>query len=220
MQTLLKNSGQGRWYPESIFSYKNSIIIKGSYDEIGHIKSNFAYSMQYIEYLEKQISDLQLSSVLITMVYKSYIITGMGIIEALFTNLLRSTGYWNMADWKEYATVSSNPRPIDGKQIKVETRMLEKVKSYEMRMDLDSMIKKIESKKLLSIEHSTFPALKKLRELRNRVHLQVGEHATDHDYNKFNYDAIQMMRKILYTILTCDEFCNNPAKFQFLNRED
>lgn len=49
----------------------------------------------------------------------------------------------------------------------METGFFEKVEPYEMRMDLDSMIKKVEAKKLLSIEHENFPALKRLRDLRN-----------------------------------------------------
>lgn len=51
--------------------------------------SNFAYNMQYIEYLEKQLSELTLSDVLLTILYKSYIITAMGIVEVLFVNLLK-----------------------------------------------------------------------------------------------------------------------------------
>lgn len=85
-----------------------------------------------------------------------------------------------------------------------------------MRMDLDSMIKKIEKKHLLSIDHNAFPALKTLRELRNRVHLQIGDGPYDHDYNCFGSEEIQKMRKILYTILTTPEFCNNITAFDFI----
>jgi len=70
-----------------------------------------------------------------------------------------------------------------------------------MRMDLDSMIKKVESKKLLPINQRVFPALKKLRELRNRVHLQLSNSPTDHDFNSFNYNDYKMMSNILYAIL-------------------
>lgn len=89
-----------------------------------------------------------------------------------------------------------------------------------MRMDLDSMIKKVEKKRLLTIEHEVFPALKRLRELRNRVHLHIGENQYDHDYNKFTYNDIVMMKEILYTILTCKELCNNSSVFEFLNENN
>lgn len=218
MQTLI--SGQSdRWYPASISKYKSSIRIYGSYDERNRLQSNFAYSMQYIEYLEKQVRELKLSNVLCTMVYKTYIITGMSIIEGLFNNLLHHTNKWKTSDWEEKTVIVSNPKKVDGKEIKVETHLLEKVEPYELRMDFDSMIKKVESSKLITVDHEVFPVLKKLRELRNRVHLQVGISAYDHDYNKFGSDEIIMMREILYTILTCKEFCMDLAPFQFLKEQ-
>lgn len=39
-------------------------------------------------------------------------------------------------------------------------------------MDFESMISKIEGKHLLNVEHGVYPALKKLKKLRNKVHLQ------------------------------------------------
>ena len=94
--------------------------------------------------------------------------------------------------------------------------MFKEVELHDMRMDLDSMIKRIEKKNLLSIDHSAFPTLKHLRELRNRVHLQIGEGPYDHDYNCFSFEEMQMMRRILYDILTSPEFCNNPDIFSFI----
>ncbi len=61
----------------------------------------------------------------------------------------------------------------------------------------------------MKIEHSNFPVIKKLRTLRNRVHLQLGEHHSDNDYNNFGYEEKEMMGRILYTILTTEEFCSN-----------
>lgn len=218
METLItKNGTKNRWYPQSVGSYKASIKIPYDTEENKRLNSNFAYSMQYIEYIEKQINELKLSEVLLTMLYKSYIITGMGIAEMLFVYLLKSTGNWNKTEWEEYSTFKANPITVAGLTTKVETKLLKKVPAYEMRMDLDSMIKKIEKKCILTIDHNVFPALKKLRELRNRVHLQVGRDAYDHDYNSIGFAEIQMMRRILYAILTAPEICNNAARFEFIN---
>ena len=112
--------------------------------------------------------------------------------------------------------MKSNPFVYDGKNVKSETILYEKVPEYEMRMDLDSMIKKIEKRHLLTIDHNVFPALKLLRELRNRVHLQTGENAYDHDYNNFGFEEIQMMRRILYSVLTTPELCNRAKVFDFI----
>jgi len=218
METLIKkNDASKRWYPQSVEAYKSSIKIPYTSAENKRLNSNFAYSMQYIEFIEKQLDELKLSDVIITMLYKSYIVTGMGIIEMLFVYLLKETGFWNKTEWEECATYVSNPKDDAGSITKVESKLYKKVPPYEMRMDLDSMIKKMEKKHILSIDHSVFPALKKLRELRNRVHLQAGEGAYDHDYNSIGFEEIQMMRRILYAILTTPEICNNTARFEFIN---
>ena len=218
METLIKkNQAQNRWYPKSVDKYKASIKIPNDTPENKRMISNFAYSMQYIEYIEKQIDELKLSNVLLTMLYKTYIITGMGIIELLFVYLLKKSGYWRQTEWEDYAEVKANPKEINGEIIKVETKLYKKVPSYDMRMDLDSMIKSIEKKHILTIAHDVFPALKQLRELRNRVHLQLGEGAYDHDFNCIGFEEIQMMRRILFTILTTPEVCNDINAFQFIN---
>ena len=96
MESLIKkNESTKRWYPQSVDDYKQSIKIPCDTDENKRLNSNFAYSMQYIEYIEKQLDELKLSKVLLTMLYKSYIITGMGIVELLFVYILKSTGNWN-----------------------------------------------------------------------------------------------------------------------------
>ena len=218
METLIaKNEARNRWYPQSVEAYKQSIKIPYNSDENKRLNSNFAYSMQYIEYIEKQLNELKLSEVILRMLFKSYIITGMGIIELLFVYLLKSTGNWNKDEWEEYLTITTNPKKDGENIIKVETKLLKRVQLYEKRMDLDSMIKKVEKKHLLTIDHNVFPALKKLRELRNRVHLQLGEHAYDHDYNSIGFEEIQMMLRILYVILTAPELCSHAEQFNFIN---
>lgn len=218
METLIaKNEARNRWYPQPVDLYKKSVKISCDTDENKRLRSNFAYSMQYIEYIEKQLDDLKLSDVILTMLYKSYIITGMGIIELLFVYLLKKTGNWNKTEWEECEVFRSNPKDSGGETIKTETIVYKKVPSYDMRMDLDSMIKKVEKKHILTINHNVFPALKKLRELRNRVHLQVGDGAYGHDYNNIGFEEIQMMRRILFTILTSPEICNSKDTFEFIN---
>lgn len=218
VQTLIeKNGAPIRWYPNSIDNYKTSIKIPNTTSDYKRMISNFAYSMQYIEYIEKQIDELKLSSVLLKMLYKSYIITGMGIIELIFVYLLKENKFWKQTEWEEYAEIKANPKEIDGEIVMMETRLYKKVPKYDMRMDLDSMIKSIEKKGILTINHDVFPALKQLRELRNRVHLQLGETAYDHDFNCIGLEDLQMMRRILFTILTAPEICNDSNTFQFIN---
>lgn len=52
MKTLIVQNGvQNRWYPKSVNIYKQSIKIPYDTDENKRLNSNFAYSMQYIEYI-------------------------------------------------------------------------------------------------------------------------------------------------------------------------
>lgn len=147
IETLIKSNnveGKNRWYPQSVNTYKYSIKMDENTSEIKRMNSNFAYSMQYLEYIEKQIDELIVPSVIRTMLYKSYIITGMGIIELIFVYLLKKNGEWNQTEWIEYGDLKSNSKILNGETIKVETKLYKKVDKYDMRMDLDSMIKKIE----------------------------------------------------------------------------
>ena len=110
METLLKkNNCKTRWYPHSVEDFKCSILIPNDSADNKRYNSNFAYSMQYLQYIEKQLSELELSSVIITMLYKNYIITGMGIVEMLFTYILKTTNNWKTTDWIEIQTFKSNP---------------------------------------------------------------------------------------------------------------
>lgn len=216
-ETLSKEFKGTRWYPTSINIYKTSIDFKS--EDKNLLKSNFAYSMQYLEYLDLQFKELNLSSVLYTMLIKSYIITGMGIIEGIFTDVLKSNNLWNKSTWEESFKIETNPKKdsATGDTIKVVSQICKKVNEYDLRMDLDSMIKKIESKKLLSIDHDDFPVMKQLRQLRNRVHLQLGQDSYDHDYNNFNYEDLKLMRRILFNTLTCIELCKRKKVFEFLD---
>lgn len=223
MESLIaKNEYKNRWYPTSVERYRIYIKLNMEIEGSEQLRNNIAYNLQYLEYIQKQLDELNLSSVLNKMLCKTYIISGMGIIEGLFTNLLMSKGFWKETVWKRTEKLVSNESLFQSKTIRIETEILEKVDSYKMRMDLDSMIKKVEAKKLLSVEHKNFPTLKRLRDLRNRVHLQQANDKYDTDYFNFNDKEKSEMGNILYLFLTNDTFCNLPQNqdiFEFLKTE-
>lgn len=150
------------------------------------------------------------------MLYKTYIIVAIGIIEMLFTTLLKSKKMWKTSKWELLLTTKSNPQKYNGKKLRTETLVYEEAEDYYINMDFDSMIKKIEDKDLLSLPHGLYPKLKDLKKLRNRVHLQECSNDNDHDYNNFEYNDYCYMRKVLYYIVTCDEFCKNKELYKFL----
>ena len=147
MQSLLINSQEPKWYPRSIDSYRNSIIVSTDFHEYKSCKSNFAYNMQYIEYIEKQLKELRLTDVLKKMLYKSYILTGMSIIELLFSCYLKGAKLWPTSDWKDISKATTNEMTYDGQRIKLETTIYRKVDKYPKQINLDSMIKILENRK-------------------------------------------------------------------------
>ena len=180
------------------------------------VKSNFGYNMQYLEYLQKQIEELNLFSVIITMVYKSYIIVAMGIIEMLFVSLLKATKNWKTVDKELVLTTTSNFQKHGKQELQTVTEIYKKVKATDGHMDFESMIHKVEKKGLLNVGQGVYPMLKKLKKLRNRVHLQECSNYTDHDYNNFDSIAFYNMKEILHKIITCDEFCYDASLYDFL----
>lgn len=210
---------KNRWYPQPVSKYKDNLKIPLNSSCNERIICNYAYNMQYIEFIEKELSDLNLSTVISTMLYKTYIITAMGIIESLFSCLLKEQGYWKTSCWEEIYTFQTNEKEINNEKYMLKNTLYKKGKEKNIRMDFDAMIKKVESKNLLNIEHDVFPALKQLRELRNRVHLHLGDRYNDHDYNNFNWNEILLARKILYTVITCSEFCYDKSLYNFMKEK-
>ena len=74
-ETLLKaNDSKDRWYPTPIDTLKYSVKIDMSIENARALHSNIAYNLQYIEFLEKELEELNLSSVVYIMVVKNYVI--------------------------------------------------------------------------------------------------------------------------------------------------
>ena len=210
VKTLMEELNRNRWYPTPIDRYRTYIKIDTSLDNSEQLKSNIAYNLQYLEYIEKQLKELKLSSVITGMLCKTYVITGIGIVEGLFTNLLKSKGEWKCTKWESKMVFQSNPRKIEGIKTRVRTEIFEEVDQFELRMDLNSMVRRIESKKLLTIDQNHFPILKDLRRLRNKVHLQESTDKYDTDVHNFNIEEKVKMGEILNIILTHEAFSNKP----------
>ena len=217
-ETLLESScADDRWYPTSIDTYKYSLKIDISIENTQALRSNLAYNLQYIEFLEKEFLELNLSSVLYIMLVKTYVITGMSILEGLFSNIIKSNGWWKTSDLESLGTTQSNETNFSGQNLVIKTEILKKVDTYQMQMTLDEQIKALNRHhEALSVDHLIYPALKRLKELRNRVHLQKNEGNTDHDYNAFNYSVKKEMGKILFDILTSPNITDEPEIFYFL----
>lgn len=214
---LISNSAENRWYPTPIKTYKSSLKIDMNIENASALLSNLAYNLQYIEFLEKELAELHLSSVLRTMVIKSYVITGMSILEGLFTNIIKSNGWWRTSRLESLGTTQSNKTGFSGQDFVIKTEILKEVDTYMLKMNLDDQINVLNRHhEALSVSHLVYPALKRLKKLRNRVHLQKLNGNTDHDYNAFNDSVKEEMGKILLDILTSPNITDKAEIFDFL----
>lgn len=206
-----------RWYPTAVDTYRYAFKIDTRIENSGALRKNLAYSMQYLEFLEKEFYELNVSSVIYVMLVKTYVITGMSILEGLFSNIIKSNGWWKKTNLESLGTTQANETKFGEDKYVIKTELLRKVPDYEMRMDLDALITVLSRHhQALNIDHLVYPALMRLKRLRNRVHLQMLESNTDHDYNAFDYSVKKEMGAILHTILTSAMVTNNPAVFEFL----
>jgi hypothetical protein len=83
------NPSNDKWTPIEINTYANSLKIEGDKKFCYALSRDIGYSLQYIEFIQKQLNELRLTDPIIKLLYKSYIITSIGIIESLFTYILK-----------------------------------------------------------------------------------------------------------------------------------
>jgi hypothetical protein len=174
--------------------------------------------MQYVEYLEKQLEEFKLSSVLFKMTCKAYVISVTSVIELIFYVLIRKHDLLNICEWKEVMQLHSNEKKHRNKSYKVTTHLFYKVEKFEEVMIFDTLIKKVRDNKLLNMSKENFKLIEELRKLRNKIHIQNGMNTTDHDYLNFSEDDVKVARKVLFEILTAKEICSNPSVFSFLDK--
>ena len=148
------------------------------------------------------MEELELSSVLYTMLVKTYVITGIGIIEGIFSYVIKSNGWWKTNDEEVVLNSTSQQKNKEGDTLVVRVEISRKISPYKDKMTFDEMLKCLDNHhKALSVDYHLYPQLNRIRNLRNRVHLQKGEGEKDHDYNAFDYSIKNEMRQILYNVL-------------------
>lgn len=203
-ETLIKEKNyksEERWYPTTVDDFRKGFALDSSIEGYHPLVDNLAYSLQYLEFIEKELSELVLSSVIYTMHVKNYVVTSMSILEGIFTNVIKSNGWWKKKDTESCLT-SQAEKVSDGTKYIIKTEIMKKVDAFDEKMTLDEMINRLaKHHDALEVDHLVYPALKRLRNLRNRIHLQKGDAYNDHDYNSFDAKVKKEMQSILYAIL-------------------
>lgn len=202
-----------KWHPISVSSFEEAIT-QGDLIGIGkELKKNIAYSLQYLQYIQLQLKEVHLHDIIRRHLWKTYIITAMGIVEGIFYHLVTFHGLEKKTEWDiENKPVHTNVFQ-DGTEMKKYIITVQKKLSAPRveQMDFEYLINKVQEKKLLSLSGKAFPYLKRVKRIRNKVHLQI-EHGTDiTDYKSINYDDYILTRYILYKILTDSKLCTNNS---------
>ena len=175
------------------------------------VRKNIAYSLQYLEFLQLELDEMDLHSIVTTQIQKSYIITAMGIVEAIFLHLVKSNGFANKEEWQECKPIHTNVTLENGEEKKyIITPVIKLKKPVDSEMDFEYLINRVQEKKLLKISNNVFPYIKGLKKIRNKVHLQIVKHENDTDYTAISFYDLWLMKYLLYVILRNEVF--DPGK--------
>lgn len=112
-----------RWHPTLVSSFEAALKLDPSVSNYYELKKNLVYSLQYLEFLELECKELALTSVLSTMLYKTYVITGMSILEGLFSNFLKSKGLWNTTNLESLGTTQASETNFGDDKFVVKTEI-------------------------------------------------------------------------------------------------
>ncbi len=224
-QRLTLNSEKDTWYPNSISileNYLSSLIKPNDYFDISKckgIRKNLAYNLQYIEFLDRVIKDVKLSSVLYTQNFKIFLIVGSSIIESIFHYLVVSSGNAKTTNLKEVENYESRDYIIGSKTFKNKTQIYLKLNiPINVEMTFDQMSKKVESKKLLGYSFGFYSKINRLRQLRNKIHIHSSDNSLDTDWYNFSRKEYSLIREVLYSVLISEIFeYDNKDIFKFLD---
>lgn len=200
MRTLLLDSCDEKWTPVSINNIRNSIVLNMN----NSIEKNIAYNMQYLQFISKQLSELRLTSVLKKMLYKTYIITGMSILEAVFYCTLKDRNLLPTESWSTERQYISSENGPDDNRTRIVSELQKKCDPKDQKQNLDFLINRVKKKKVFSANSLTYDLLENYRRLRNKIHIYDCNDVSDSDYNSFNEMDYVVMKGILKKILSDD----------------
>lgn len=216
MTSLIGENSKDRWYPNDMTSLRNFFRnyqideTKCKYNK--NIISNICYNLQYIEYLNKTLNDLNLSEVLIQQTIKSFIMTSMAIIEAVFYVIYCNQGYRKTTNLVKISSTGLQQFKINDDIYKIENVIYKVVDEvlYEP-LYFQKIINKIQKKNILSVDNKFFIDLNVLRKLRNKIHLQ-DESLVMSDYFLFDKTKLLITKECMYNLLIDPIF--NTTKIQ------
>lgn len=186
-----------KFSPTLVATYRKLLNFQCGYT----LKSNIIYNLQYLEYLFNNIKNhsSELTTNLISMNIKSYMVCFISIIESIFYIELKNR---KLLPVENYEKENQQDMFIENGAKKISTIVNKKVKPFIPKLTMDQLSKKIEKNHIYPLlEHNNFAKIKAIRILRNKVHLHLAESPDQSDYNSFNRDDINVANEVLLNIL-------------------
>lgn len=221
-ETLIKGNApknsDNKWYPARIEEYQNVFLMDADTPENYMLLKNICYNMQYLEFLNKELDELELSAVLRPMTIKYFVITGMSVLEGIFTYIVKSNGYWKTIKEESAGKTISNSASFSGRTYKVVTELMQPVEERPVdEIPLRQLIDILDKHhKLLKIDYTLYPKLQDIRDLRNCIHLTASINNAKTDYALFTDEIKADISSILYSILTSENISKPTEIFDFL----
>ena len=196
------------WLPTGISDIINSF----NFDCKELLKKNLAYNIQYLQYLSKNIDEEKTTSVLYMMRYKTFVVTSMSVIEAIFIILLNERNLIPVVEWKDG---THHHKDIDDNTIEVSFKR-KRVSPQKKKIKFDESIHLMESNEVLKSTDPMYSVIRVLQDLRNRLHLDKADQLMDSDYNSFGEGTYKITKLILYNILNNEIVRRDNKYLEFL----
>ncbi len=222
MELTKKSDSTAPWYPTPVVNI-DALLEKTIYRGTGFVhvyalRRNLAYNLQFLEFLDRCLQDIKLSTALTKQIYKIFIVVGCSVMESLLAYLLIKSGNHKMTQWELDYVMPGQEKSVGGERRRIDSHVYKKLTTKKREgMPFDAMIKKAESKKILGSDHSIYAKLQYLRKLRNKVHLHVIDEPTDTDWNAFQLRHLRAMAQVIYAVFTSSIFRPSLQERSYFN---
>lgn len=190
-----------------VIFFKTCIKENKSFPRIYELVRNIGYNSQYLEFLNNAITNNRVHFVIENQLIKTFIITGIGVIESILYYVLKSNNLHNLSDYKVLTKYKANEKNLCGSKVKIETILYIKLDNpEEENMNLNSLLKTARNNKIFGQNRTIYDNLNELRKLRNKIHLYRIDKNLDHDFNNFSSEELDNMKEILRSIFSSNLF--------------
>src|SRR5687767_10622819 len=122
---------QGFWCPNLIDQIR-LFLRRGILDDgvLAHnyaFVSNIAYNLQYLDFLNHLLTETELHVTVQTQTQKSFVVTGMSIIEAILWYVLRKRGMHKIDEWGEIQEFQTSSFWDGASEFRVRNTILKKL---------------------------------------------------------------------------------------------